>query len=141
MIIYGISQNPDTKDYIMILQDVYYSGNKKIDVLIQEMQSKINDKSDVVFEWIPYNQFDYIKEYCEKCNEQENQQCKICQLKYFKDWLSYFIQEMQLKINSSLDTIFEWIPYNQFSHIKEIGKGGFSNVYLAKWKDGPLYNS
>ena len=46
----------------MVLQDVYFSGNKKIDGLIQEMQSKINDKSDVVFEWIPYNQFDYIKE-------------------------------------------------------------------------------
>ena len=48
-------------DYIMVLQHTY-SGNKKIDDLIQEMQSKINDKSDVVFEWIPYNQFDYIKE-------------------------------------------------------------------------------
>ena len=61
-IIYGISQNPDTKGYIMILQDVYCSGNIKIDKLIQEMHLKINDDSDIVFEWIPYNQFDIIEE-------------------------------------------------------------------------------
>ena len=46
----------------MILQDVYYSGNIKIDKLIQEMHLKINDESDIVFEWIPYNQFDDIEE-------------------------------------------------------------------------------
>ena len=61
-ITYGISQNPDTKDYIMVLQDVYCSGNIKIDKLIQEMQSKIKDWRDIVFEWIPYNQFDNIEE-------------------------------------------------------------------------------
>src|SRR2546421_82805 len=59
--VYGISQNPDTKDYI-IIQDVYFSGNKKVDNLIQEMQLKIKNKGDIVFEWIPYNQFDNIEE-------------------------------------------------------------------------------
>src|SRR4051812_23631410 len=38
------------------------SGNEKIDDLIQEMQSKINNPSDIVFEWIPYNQFNNIIE-------------------------------------------------------------------------------
>ena len=33
---------------------------------------------------------------------------------------------------------FEWIPYNQFGNIEEIGKGGFATVYSAIWKDGPL---
>ena len=48
---------------------------------------------------------------------------------------------MQLKINNRNDIIFEWIPYNQFSDIKEIGRGGFATVYSAIWKDGPLnYN-
>ena len=28
-----------------------------------------------------------------------------------------------------------WIPYNQFSDIKKIGKGGFATVYSAIWKD------
>ena len=59
--IYGISQNPITKDYI-IIQDVYFSGNKKIDNLIQEMQSKRSSHNDITFEWIPYYQFENIKE-------------------------------------------------------------------------------
>ena len=50
-------------------------------------------------------------------------------------------QKMQLKIDSDISMVFEWIPYNQFSHIKEIGKGGFSKVYFAKWKNGPLHYS
>ena len=58
---YGISQHPDIKDYILVLQDVYYSGNKKVDNLIQEMQLKIKNKNDIVFEWISYNQFDNIE--------------------------------------------------------------------------------
>src|SRR5205809_2029871 len=38
------------------------SGNEKIDNLIQEIQLKINDYKDIIFEWIPYNQFNYITE-------------------------------------------------------------------------------
>src|SRR5204863_282916 len=86
----GISQSPDTKDYIMVLQDVLYysvlycSGNKKIDKLIQEMQLKISSYSDIVF---------------------------------------------------------EWIPYNQFKNIEQISKGDFATIYSAIWKDGQLnYN-
>ena len=45
-----------------MIQDVYYNGNKKIDDLIQEMQLKRNCRKDIVFEWIPYNQFDNIVE-------------------------------------------------------------------------------
>jgi serine/threonine protein kinase len=50
-----------------------------------------------------------------------------------------FIQQMQLKINYYYDIVFEWIPYNQFDDIEEIGKGGFATVYSAIWEDGPLY--
>ena len=35
-----------------------------------------------------------------------------------------FIQEMHLKIDSARDIVFEWIPYNQLSDIKEIGSRG-----------------
>ena len=38
------------------------SGNEKIDKLIQEMQLKANSCKDIIFEWIPYDQFDDIKE-------------------------------------------------------------------------------
>ena len=42
-----------------MVQNIWPSGNKKIDDFIQEMQLK---SSDYVFEWIPYNQFNEIKE-------------------------------------------------------------------------------
>ena len=46
---------------------------------------------------------------------------------------------MQLKIYNYDDIVFEWIPYNQFNDIKEIGKSDFTIVYSAIWKDGPLH--
>src|ERR1051325_11112117 len=93
----GISQHPDTKNYIIVFRGEDYcegcgekypyiwhnnikwckscqindlktnfkywtSGNEKIDDFIQEIQSKINSYDDIVFEWIPYNQFNYVKE-------------------------------------------------------------------------------
>jgi hypothetical protein len=65
--LYGISQNPDTNDYILVqnnaLNDTnWMSGNEKIDDFIQERQLEIYKDKDVVFEWIPYNQFNQIKE-------------------------------------------------------------------------------
>src|SRR5688572_30153693 len=90
---------------------------------------------------------------CNKCGELYisvyTKWCKPCQINNFKkkfiNWASEnkmiddFIQEMQLKIDKQNDIIFEWIPYNQFNDIKEIGEGGFATVYSAIWKDGPLY--
>ncbi|EXX61659.1 Mkk2p [Rhizophagus irregularis DAOM 197198w] len=275
--IYGISQNPNTSDYIMVLQNEYCekcvkcgikyidtlykwcnlcqindlrnnftnwtSKDEKIDNFIQEMQLKINNLSNIVFEWIPYNQFNDVKEirsdyftiysaiwkdgplsysyvkkeltrvsdkkvalkpyynsktitnefvdevkkysinylnnilkiygisqnpytndyimvfpseHCEKCDRQyiddlnaKYEWCKRCQINYLKEnftkWTSGnekidgLIQETQLKIDNPNGIVFEWIPYNQFNEIKEIGKGGFSTVYSAIWKDGPLY--
>ncbi|GES98328.1 kinase-like domain-containing protein [Rhizophagus clarus] len=110
--LYGISQNPDTKDYIMVLKDIH----------------------------------------CEKCNEEytdiKYKWCKTCQVNYliscFTNWTSgsekinNLIQKMQLKINKCDDVIFEWIPYDEFDNIKEVGKGGFATVYSAIWKNGPI---
>src|SRR3954453_23121463 len=71
--------------------------------------------------------------------------CKQCLINDLKtNWTSgnekidELIQEMQLKIYDYEDIVFEWIPYNQFSDIEEIGRGGFAKVYSAIWKDGPL---
>ena len=65
--VYGISQNPDTKDYIIVLQNTYCkmfstSGNRKVDDLIQTMQLKRQSHYDITFEWIPYNQFGNVEE-------------------------------------------------------------------------------
>jgi hypothetical protein len=58
--LYGISQNPDTNDYILVFN--WTSGNEKIDDFIQERRLKANKYNDMIFEWIPYNQFIQIKE-------------------------------------------------------------------------------
>src|SRR4051794_7129834 len=87
---------------------------------------------------------------CKKCGEGYTyvyyNWCKPCQIENLKEnftnWTSgnekidELIQEMQLKFDDINDIVFEWIPYNQFSDIKEIGRGG--TVYSAIWKDGRL---
>src|SRR6266516_1556400 len=89
---------------------------------------------------------------CKKCGGEYTNVywnwCKTCQTDNLKgnftNWTSgnekidNFIQEMQLKIDEHDDMVFEWIPYNQFSDIKEIGRGGFATVYSAIWNYGPL---
>ncbi|GES81057.1 kinase-like domain-containing protein [Rhizophagus clarus] len=110
--IYGISQDPNTKDFIIILQDCCCENCGRI-------------YTDIYVKW-----------------------CRPCQINNFKNNFLYettgnekvdnFIQEMQSKINNYNDMVVEWIPYNQFINIKEIGKGGFATVYSAVWINGPL---
>src|SRR5947209_3433893 len=103
--IYGISQNPDTNDYIMVLHEYHCEKcDKKYPNLLP-------------FKW------------CRSCQTSGSEQ------------IDDFIQEKQLKFNWNEDIGFEWIPYNQFDCIKEIGKAGLITVYSAIWKDGPLYYS
>lgn len=92
---------------------------------------------------------------CKKCGVQctnilaaRFKWCNPCQISYFKrnstnmnsgnKDVDNLIQEMQSRINSPFTVVFEWIPYNQFKEIKEIGKGCFSTAYSAIWKEGPL---
>ncbi|GES95362.1 kinase-like domain-containing protein [Rhizophagus clarus] len=106
---YGISQDPNTKDYILILQ---------------------------------------LKYYCEQCGKQydnkfeiNTKSCFSCQISHEDKKINDLIQEMRLNIDHNSNEsgiIFEWIPYDQFNDIKGIGKGGFSAVYSAIWKDGSL---
>jgi len=63
-------------------------------------------------------------------------------LQNFTNWsrhekIDNFVKKIQSRINHYNDEIFEWIPYNQFD-IEET-RNDFAKVYLAKWKDGPLY--
>ncbi|CAB5355735.1 unnamed protein product [Rhizophagus irregularis] len=79
--VYGISQNPDTKEYVMVfhynkMTEIYeryakksftnwfynLPTNEKIIDFIQQMQFKINYYYDIIFEWIPYDQLDDIEE-------------------------------------------------------------------------------
>ncbi|GBB94225.1 hypothetical protein RclHR1_23130002 [Rhizophagus clarus] len=111
---HGISQNPSTKDYILVVSSKHY------------------------------------RKYCEECNKEyvklEHDYCESCIIKYlennFINWTSGnekiddFIQKKQLKICIKKSAIFEWIPYDDFIDIKEIGDDCLTN---AIWKKGPLY--
>ncbi|RIB19951.1 hypothetical protein C2G38_2244852 [Gigaspora rosea] len=39
---------------------------------------------------------------------------------------------------SSRNKRLEYVPYEQFTNIKYLSEGGFSKIYKATWKDGPI---
>ena len=50
------------------------------------------------------------------------------------------IYDSQLK-TIHYDKNLEWIPYDRFQDIKQIGEGGFANIFSATWLDGePNYD-
>src|SRR5688572_27703639 len=40
------------------------------------------------------------------------------------------------KYGSRYSLFLEWVPFDRFEDIKQIGEGGFAKVYSAKWIDG-----
>ncbi|GES95295.1 kinase-like domain-containing protein [Rhizophagus clarus] len=96
---YGISQNPNTKDFIFVLQQKYYCEN-------------CGNKYD--------NRF-----------EMDNKNCILCQTNHENPKISVLLQEMRLYVNqnsSEFNMIFEWIPYDQFDNIEEIGNILFTKI-------------
>ena len=79
--------------------------------------------------------------FCNKCGKEYTdvywKWCKPCQIDNLKGNFTNWTSGNE-KIDDYYDIVFEWIPYNQFSDIEEIGRGGFATVYSAIWKDGPL---
>ncbi|POG59995.1 kinase-like domain-containing protein [Rhizophagus irregularis DAOM 181602=DAOM 197198] len=84
---------------------------------------------------------------CENCNQKclATLYCEYCvrnYLKYnFSNWTSGNNVIDNLIKNCQMETlvpniIIEWIPYNNLENIKYLTKGGFSEIYTAKWIDG-----
>jgi hypothetical protein len=107
----GISQNPDTKVYILVFNDKYLNNYCK--------------KCDNYGSWCKTCQINQLK------NNFTNWTSGNMRI-------DEFIQKMQLKINKDDTIVFEWIPYNQFIDVKEIEKGSFAT---ALQRDGSLYYS
>jgi hypothetical protein len=110
---YGISQNPDTKVYILVFSNEYFDYYCK----------KCGNK---------------YERYGNCCKS-----CQVNQLKNdFTNWTSGnekiddFIQKKQLKLEHNI--VFEWIPYNKFIIVEELGDNCLTT---AIWKDGPLYRN
>ncbi|MCE8163159.1 MAG: serine/threonine-protein kinase [Candidatus Moeniiplasma glomeromycotorum] len=110
--------------------------------------------SDVLFidQLIPNEKLNLrYKEYglCAECQQPNtgSEWCRTCNAKHFQadfpNWTSVnsdidkFIQKCQLEAKDYRQTL-EWIPYERFTNIEKIGKGGFSEVYKAKWVDGMI---
>ncbi|RHZ85786.1 hypothetical protein Glove_60g167 [Diversispora epigaea] len=83
---------------------------------------------------------------CPECHQEyRGVWCKPCNSKRlqndFNNWTSgndkidKFIQDAQLNANY-LREVIEWIPYNRFKDVKQIGKGGFGTIYYARWING-----
>ncbi|CAB5364385.1 unnamed protein product [Rhizophagus irregularis] len=79
--------------------------------------------------------------YCSKHFNEENW-CRECDLfRRIEKWSSgnpdidKFIKDTMYKQKYS-DRFLEWVPFDKFVNIKEIGEGGFAKVYSATWIDG-----
>ena len=84
---------------------------------------------------------------CPECNQEFEYWCKPCNSKHFQndfnnwtsgnDKIDEFIQDAQLNTNHS-NYVIEWIRYNRFKDVKQIGKGGFGTIHYARWIDGDI---
>ena len=87
---------------------------------------------------------------CEECSQPNTswKWCQSCNSKHFQQdfnkWTSgnkeidEFIQKFQLNATRR-EEVLEWIPYEKFSAIEYLAKGGFGTVHKAKWIDGYIY--
>ncbi|RHZ54962.1 hypothetical protein Glove_421g80 [Diversispora epigaea] len=89
------------------------------------------------------------REICPECDQKDISWswCKPCNSKHFQndfnnwtsgnDKIDKFIQDAQLNANGHWQ-VLEWIPYDRFNYVKQIGKGGFGTIHYAKWIDGNI---
>ena len=81
--------------------------------------------------------------YCDKPFTEELW-CKECDpRRMIEGWTSgnndidKFIKDTIYDARNDDDAKFlEWVPFDRFTDIKEVGEGGFAKVYSAKWIDG-----
>ena len=88
---------------------------------------------------------------CEECGQPNtgDDWCQSCNSKHFQQdfnkWTSgnkeidEFIQNFQSNATCK-EEVLEWIPYEKFSGIEYLAKGGFGTVHKAKWMDRYIEN-
>jgi hypothetical protein len=85
---------------------------------------------------------------CSYCNKLFNEElwCKKCDpRRIIEGWTSgnsdidKFIKDTMYSARKDIrDKFLEWVPYDRFINMKEIGEGGFAKVFSATWIDGKL---
>ncbi|RHZ86174.1 hypothetical protein Glove_54g20 [Diversispora epigaea] len=87
---------------------------------------------------------------CPECNQEyDGWWCNPCNSKHLQNDFNYwtsgndkidkFIQDAQLNAKKFFKVI-EWIPYDRFKDVKQIGRGGFGTIHYARWIDGFIFN-
>jgi hypothetical protein len=67
------------------------------------------------------------RRWCNKCNPGRKESSG-------NDEIDNFILKVQRNTKHCDDNL-QWIPYNKFKDIKQIGEGGFAKIYSAIWSD------
>ncbi|CAB4446065.1 unnamed protein product [Rhizophagus irregularis] len=117
-IVFGITNQSQCKKCKRISSIIYnISGNSVLDDFL------INSRLEI------HNQL-RLAEFTDKIKNIGN---------YFIPYeLFYSIYKKFFVNNSKAEISMEWIPYSQFTNVKEIARGGFGIIYLATWLDGPI---
>ncbi|CAB4430521.1 unnamed protein product [Rhizophagus irregularis] len=83
---------------------------------------------------------------CSYCNKSFTEEllCKECDpFMMIEGWSSgnneidKFIKDTIYGARNKDRKLLEWVPFDKFKDINQIGEGGFSKVYSATWIDGP----
>src|ERR1051325_4909442 len=95
-----------------------------------------------------YDEYEDVYGVCPECNKPNTGYgwCNKCDPgKFLKEGktsgnpeIDNLIHASQLKTKRYIDNL-EWIPYDRFQDIKQIGEGGFANIFSATWLDGLPY--
>src|ERR1043165_4547375 len=97
---------------------------------------------------LEFNKLNISDNHCSYCNKQFIHElwCKDCDpFRIIEGWTSEnpdvdkFIKDTMYNTrHEDYPKFLEWIPFDRFTDIKQIGEGGFTKVYTATWLDGPL---
>ena len=120
-----------------------------------EYDYQSSEQQSLIDELIPNEELrERYKKYglCDECSQPNTGYYKWCQSRNskhfqqeFNKWTSgnkeidEFIQKFQLNA-TCWQEVLEWIPYEKFSNVEYLAKGGFGTVHKAKWIDGYIYN-
>ncbi|RHZ58653.1 hypothetical protein Glove_372g27 [Diversispora epigaea] len=109
----ALNHNPTSKIYGIHMSHGFYTSGR-----LTNLKTKID---------LEYHRSYWCKPYRSKHFQND-----------FNNWTSgnekidKFIQDAQLNADYFSDVI-EWIPYDQFKDVKQIGKGGFGTIHYAMW--------
>src|ERR1051325_3069581 len=115
----------------------------------QENKTKITIESEFNKLNVSDNDFNPVNtnhKNCSNCNKPFTEElwCKKCDpYKIIEGWTSgnsdidkIIKDSMYNAIAITGEEFLEWVPFDRFTDIKQIGEGGFAKVYSATWIDG-----